>query len=137
MFRHVVRKSMAGVRNQSTVSKAKDAVSDKVEQLTGLFNKTVYWTKVTGELAKQVYLKEKLSPPSVAEIQSVYQTLYTQGVYYAQRPLEFVNVLSKSVDKNTLINGGAYLVQFAGLFALGEAIGRRKLIGYPSFQSHH
>jgi F-type H+-transporting ATPase subunit g len=137
MFRQAIRKSVQGVRHQSTAARAKDAISDKVDQVSGLVSKTVYWAKVTGELAKQVYLKEKLSPPSISEIQSVYQTLYTQGLYYAQRPRDLIAILNKSVDKNTLINGGAYIIQFAGLFALGEAIGRRKIVGYPSFESHH
>lgn len=137
MLRFAVRKSVSGVRHQSSVARARDAISDNLEKATGVFNKSVYWAKVTGQLAKQVYLKEKLSPPSIGEIQSVYQTLYTQALYYAQRPKDFIAVLNKNVDKNTLINGGAYLVQFAGLFALGEAIGRRKLVGYPSFETHH
>lgn len=135
LFRHAIRKTFSGVRHQSTASKAKDAAANLVDSIQGYVSKTVYWSKVSAELGKQVWLKEKLSPPSIQEIQSIYQTIYTQGFYYAQRPVEFLSIL-KSLDKNFAINSAAYLVQFAGLFALGEAIGRRKLIGYPSFESH-
>ncbi|CDR44117.1 CYFA0S13e03774g1_1 [Cyberlindnera fabianii] len=135
LFRQAIRKTFSGVRHQSTIARAQERASDFVSGLSSKFSKSVYWTKVSAEIAKQVWLKEKLSPPSLHEIQSVYQTLYTQGFYYAQRPTEFLSIL-KSIDKNVIVNSTAYLIQFAGLFALGEAIGRRKLVGYPSFESH-
>ncbi|CAM9017539.1 hypothetical protein WICANDRAFT_28580 [Wickerhamomyces anomalus NRRL Y-366-8] len=128
-----------GVRFNSSVAKAQNAAQGLVEKVTNTVNKSIYWSKVTGELAKQVYLKEKLSPPSIADFQSVYQKLYKQALELSTKPKE-VLTFAKGLNKNDLLNYGAIGVQIVGLFSLGEIIGRRQLVGYPRFgpaPSHH
>lgn len=133
---NVQRTFVRGIRYNSTVAKAQNAVQGLVEKVTVNVNKSIYWSKVTGELAKQIYLKEKLSPPSIAEFQSVYQTLYKKALEYATKPKEVLS-FAKNLSKNDFLNYGAIGVQIVGLFSLGEIIGRRQLVGYPQFGSSH
>jgi F-type H+-transporting ATPase subunit g len=80
-------------------------------------------------------LKEKLTPPTVAEFQTVYQTLYKQALEYSAKPFEVLSQL-KALQKNDYLQLASYGVQLSGLFALGEIVGRRQVVGYPSFGSH-
>ncbi|CCH40884.1 ATP synthase subunit g, mitochondrial [Wickerhamomyces ciferrii] len=127
-----------GVRFNSTASKATNAAQGFVEKITANVNKAVYWSKVTGELAKQVYLKEKLSPPSIADFQTVYTTLYKQVLQLSTKPKEVLS-FAKNFGKNEALNYGSLAIQLLGLFSLGEIIGRRQIVGYPQFgsQTHH
>lgn len=128
-----------GVRFNSTAAKAQNAAQGLVEKVTNTVNKTIYWSKVTGELAKQVYLKEKLTPPSIADFQTVYQNLYKQALELTTKPQQ-VLAFAKGLNKNSLLNYGAIFIQIVGLFSLGEVIGRRQIVGYPQFgpaPSHH
>lgn len=117
-------------------------VSSVTSKTMGLVNQGIYWTKVSAELLKHIYLKEGLSPPSVAQFQQVYQNLWKQtldlSVKYAKQPQLIQSTIS-SIGKAELIKGGAILVQFAGLYSLGEVIGRRKVFGYPKYgeTAHH
>lgn len=133
---NVQRTFARGIRFNSTATKAQNAVQGLIEKVTVNVNKSIYWTKVTGELAKQIYLKEKLSPPSIAEFQSVYQTLYKKALEYSTKPKEVLSI-AKNLTKNDFLNYGAIGVQIVGLFSLGEIIGRRQLVGYPQFGSSH
>ncbi|GME68538.1 hypothetical protein B5S28_g1275 [[Candida] boidinii] len=123
----------AGVRNASSY----------VEKATGLFNSAIYWGKVTVEVAKQVYAKEGLAPPSTQEVQTVYQTLYKQALEFVAAPKQKIESLincAKSINKDQGIRYGSYFIQLVGLYTLGEMIGRRQIVGYPSFgpkPAHH
>lgn len=96
---------------------------------TSLLTKSVYYLNVTKELAKQIYLKEKLSPPTLHEIQGVYDLILTKINYYGKHSSELGNLI-KSFNQNDLILYGSYFIQLSGLFALGEIIGRRHIVGY-------
>ncbi|CDK27051.1 unnamed protein product [Kuraishia capsulata CBS 1993] len=115
------------------------AITTKASDLA---SKTVYWSKVTAELAKEVYKKEGFAPPSVAEFQKVYESLYKDALKFALDPkaaVKYAKTIFNSLDKKTSITYGSYLVQILGLFSLGEIVGRRQLVGYPSFgpKEHH
>ncbi|KAG7821811.1 hypothetical protein KL928_000286 [Ogataea angusta] len=103
-----------------------------------------YITKaqVTVEVSKQIYIREGLAPPSVAEIQQVYQGLYKKALEFASQPKTSADGLvkvAKSLSKDEYLRFGAYFIQIVGLFSLGEIIGRRQIVGYPSFgpKEHH
>ncbi|KAG7895548.1 hypothetical protein KL936_000256 [Ogataea polymorpha] len=86
--------------------------------------------------------KEGLAPPSVAEIQQVYQGLYKKALEFAAQPKTSADGLikvAKSLSKEEYLRFGAYFIQIVGLFSLGEIIGRRQIVGYPSFgpKEHH
>ncbi|CDZ96617.1 Mitochondrial F1F0-ATP synthase, subunit g/ATP20 [Phaffia rhodozyma] len=86
-------------------------------------SKLIYNIRVAGELAKQVYIGQKLAPPtSVGEVTSAW-----------------ANAVGKATDKNYWFgiskNGqwttlGLYGLQAYGLFSIGEMIGRRSIVGY-------
>ncbi|KAG7889703.1 hypothetical protein KL905_003744 [Ogataea polymorpha] len=86
--------------------------------------------------------REGLAPPSVAEIQQVYQGLYKKALEFAAQPKTSADGLikvAKSLSKEEYLRFGAYFIQIVGLFSLGEIIGRRQIVGYPSFgpKEHH
>ncbi|KAI0463466.1 hypothetical protein LJB42_002461 [Komagataella kurtzmanii] len=115
-----------------------------VEKVTNLSSQVVYWGKVSGEIAKQVYVKEGLSPPTTTQIQSVYQDLYKKALESFANPqaaFQSVKESAKNLNKDIVLKYGAYGIQLVGLFSLGEIIGRRQIVGYPSFgpkaAAHH
>jgi F-type H+-transporting ATPase subunit g len=136
----VARRNVRYNSNQTTVSKATSLVSTLTSKAAGVVNSTIYWTKVTAELAKHIYVKEGLAPPSGAQLKSVYQSLWQQGLVQARKYAQQPTLLRESVTsitRNDVIKGGAYAVQFFGLFALGEIIGRRNVFGYPDHHIKH
>ncbi|SCU89363.1 LAFA_0E17502g1_1 [Lachancea sp. 'fantastica'] len=118
------------------LARIQNAANGVVSKAQAYATKSIYYSKVVGELSKQVYLKEKLQPPSVGEFQSVYTSLYKQAVSMALKPKQSLS-LFKNVQKDDLIKYGAYGVQLAGLYSLGEVIGRRKVVGYTNYAAHH
>ncbi|SCU99983.1 LANO_0F04632g1_1 [Lachancea nothofagi CBS 11611] len=98
--------------------------------------KSIYYSKVVGELSKQVYLKEGMQPPSVSDFQSVYTKLYKQALSVALKPKQSLSMF-KNVQKDDVVKYGAYGIQLAGLYSLGEVIGRRKVVGYTNYAAHH
>ncbi|ODV82787.1 hypothetical protein CANARDRAFT_30578 [[Candida] arabinofermentans NRRL YB-2248] len=136
--RQAVRSARFGVKPIGTRN-----ISSYINKATGIANTAVYWSKVTLELGKQIYIKEGLAPPSVAELQSVYQSVYKQLLSIAKAPKPFLDssvAYVKTISKDEGLRYGAYFIQIVGLFSLGEMIGRRQIVGYPSFgpkEEHH
>lgn len=91
---------------------------------------------MTGELAKQIYIKEGFAPPSVAEFQTVYKQLYALGrsqfAKFSENPKILLDAVN-GITRQQVLKYSAIGVQFAGLFALGEIVGRRHIVDYP----HH
>ncbi|GMG19042.1 unnamed protein product [Ambrosiozyma monospora] len=110
--------------------------SSIADQATGALNSTVYWAKVSGEVAKQIYIKEGLAPPTISEFQKVYGEGLSQFLKFTKDPKDYtlqVVGCAKSTSKDQWFRYAAYAVQIFGLFALGEIVGRRQIVGYPSF----
>lgn len=140
LFRQVITRSLRAplrtqIRSNSTLTRISDAGSNAVERVSDLVSKTVYWGKVVGELSKQVYIKEKFQIPVWSEVNHVYYNLYDQFLRLTYRPQQVLDFI-KNFGKTEAIVYGSYLVQIAGLFSLGEIIGRRQLVGYPAFHFH-
>lgn len=141
MFKPAVKTAQIGLRNYSSqAAKAQSTINNVTQKASGLAKVGVYYTKVAGELAKYVWLKEGLSPPSVAEIQKTFTTdlkaLLTSAFKNPKQLVQFAEQ-SKSYTKDDYIRYGAYGVQFLGLFALGEIIGRRHIYGYKDHKHDH
>jgi len=103
------------------------ATSGLVERYPTYTKPILYWTRVTGEISKEVWYKEKLAPPSIEQFQRVYSDLL-KSVYAfnTQTLLNIVNNIdSKSTSSFLLI-----ALQVIAFFTVGEIIGRRHLIGY-------
>ncbi|VEU22491.1 DEKNAAC103687 [Brettanomyces naardenensis] len=102
----------------------------------GFFDCAAYWTKVAGEVAKQVYLKEGLAPPKTTEFKQVYDDAINQGLSFIKNPKGYSTSLvrsSQNFTTNDIVKYTSYLLQILGFFALGEIIGRRQVVGYPKY----
>jgi len=83
----------------------------------------VYNLSVGRELLKQVYLAERLQPPtSFSTIQSAYQTLWSR----ASNPSYWREILRNGEWQRV----GVYALEAYGIFKIGEMIGRRHIVGY-------
>ncbi|CAD6646672.1 XXYS1_4_G0021960.mRNA.1.CDS.1 [Saccharomyces cerevisiae] len=114
------------------LSRIQNYTSGLVSKANLLSSKALYYGKVGAEISKQIYLKEGLQPPTVAQFKSVYSNLYKQSLNFALKPTEVLACL-RNIQKNELLKYGAYGIQLIGFYSVGEIIGRRKLVGYK----HH
>lgn len=87
------------------------------------------WSKTIAQLAKQIYIKEGMSPPTFEEYQAVYKSLYKNVLAHAESPKLIIDFCKKT-NKEDYIRYGAYGLQFVGFFTLGEIVGRRSIFGY-------
>ncbi|CAG8510031.1 5020_t:CDS:2, partial [Acaulospora colombiana] len=116
-FRGLYARSLT---SQAT-EKASNAAKGTLSKIAGFQKPIVYNARVLKEIAKEVYVKENLRPPSAAQISEVWEGLKSI------RPSD-INKLS-SDDIKTI---GVRSLECLGFFIIGEVIGRRGLIGYNS-----
>lgn len=110
-----------------------------ITKATSLAEKTIYYGKVTGELSKQIYQKEKLQPPALNDFKAVYKNLYVSSLKYIKSPQQVVNYF-KATSKDEYLKFGALGIQILAFYSVGEVIGRRKLVGYKNYataEAHH
>ncbi|ORX82902.1 hypothetical protein K493DRAFT_292186 [Basidiobolus meristosporus CBS 931.73] len=79
-----------------------------------------YNLQVAKEIAKQVYVKEGLAPPTSAQLH--------QAKEQFQRSLDWTIIREMSLKE--VAQKAVVGVEIAGFFFIGEVIGRRSLIGY-------
>ncbi|KAG7195889.1 ATP synthase subunit G atp20 [Scheffersomyces spartinae] len=116
------------------------AVGKLTSSLTKLSNATVYWSKVAVEVGKIVYKKEALAPPSSQQFQQVYQSWIKFVKSPAQQKQFLEQAGSFQFSKACAAKAAIYGTQLLAFFSLGEIIGRRHIVGYPSVgghQEHH
>ncbi|KAK9457330.1 mitochondrial ATP synthase g subunit-domain-containing protein [Dipodascopsis uninucleata] len=116
------------VRQNSTAS-AIAKVNSLVATAKSIADQSIFWAKVTAEVGKQIYLKEGLAPPTVAQFQSTFTSLYSSALPYIFSPEKALGLL-KSINTTSVIKYSCYGIQVLGAFSLGEIIGRRKVVGY-------
>ncbi|PSS05477.1 hypothetical protein EW026_g2382 [Hermanssonia centrifuga] len=98
-------------------------VGEKVANLLGAYRQPVtYNFSVARELLKQVYVAERLQPPSLSTIQTAYSTLWARV-----RNPAYLRELVRSGD---ITKVGVYALEAYGIFKIGEIVGRRSLVGY-------
>ena len=73
-------------------------------------------------MLKQVYVREKLSPPSLAQVASTYQSVFNNA--------KNVSYLRQLVESGEWRRYAIYAVEAYGIFSIGEMIGRRNIVGY-------
>ncbi|KAF8956174.1 mitochondrial ATP synthase g subunit-domain-containing protein [Flammula alnicola] len=144
VLRQQSSKRFASSTTESTQKKAQDALSaaqknagkflesakkflepvgDKAGQLLGSYKQPLYYNfAVTKEIFKQIYVKEGLQPPTLADFRYAYSSLWSQ----VSKPA-LVGNLVKSGDLGRV---GIYGLQAYGIFKIGEIIGRRSVVGY-------
>lgn len=119
------------------ISKATGLLNSTVSKSSQLANQAVYWGKVTAEVGKIVTKNEGLAPPSVKQFELVYQS----ALKFIKSPQQQKEVLAKAAQykptKQDAVKAAVYGTHFLAFFSVGEIIGRRHIIGYPSFGEHH
>jgi len=82
-----------------------------------------YNLQVARELLKQIYVAERLKPPtSFAEIQQVYRLLWQKG-----SSITYWREIANNGEWKRI---GIYGLEAYGIFHIGEMIGRRHVVGY-------
>lgn len=109
----------AAAKASAAVSGVSSRVSSLTSRIIGLQEPIVYWSKVAGQIGKQVYQAEKMSPPSAATVESTYKSLYkslTSG--------QFISAF-KGISTKDAAKLGVDGLTIYGFFVVGEMIGRR------------
>jgi len=83
----------------------------------------MYNLSIARELLKQVYVAERLQPPTdLVVVRNAYSTLWSR----ASNPAYWREILSSGEWTKV----GIYAVEAYGIFKIGEILGRRSLVGY-------
>ncbi|KAF9539591.1 hypothetical protein KI688_010786 [Linnemannia hyalina] len=103
---------------------------------TKLSGPIIYNAKVAGQIAKQVYIREGMAPPSGAQIESA-----------KEATLKFVKSARsantwKNISKDQYLKAGLVAAEAYAFFLVGEIVGRRNFVGYDvksadSHEEHH
>ncbi|GAA5898358.1 hypothetical protein JCM8208_006956 [Rhodotorula glutinis] len=113
----------AAASAQQSASNAIQGISSRVQGLLGAYREpVVYNAQVAKELAKQVYVAEKMSPPSFAQVSYTFR----QFAQNAPKSSFWMGMMSNGAYKRVLI----YAVEAYGIFKIGEMVGRRHVVGY-------
>ncbi|KPV76408.1 uncharacterized protein RHOBADRAFT_42739 [Rhodotorula graminis WP1] len=104
-------------------AQALNGISSRVSNLLGAYREpVVYNAQVAKELAKQVYVAEKMSPPSFAQVSYTFR----QFAHNAPNMSWWGSMLSNGAYKRVLV----YAIEAYGIFKIGEMVGRRHVVGY-------
>jgi F-type H+-transporting ATPase subunit g len=120
--------SQAAAKAGAVLSSAGARVSGATRGLLGFQEPVVYYAKVVGQLAKQVYLKEGMAPPSVAQFEQVAKSIVQNGT--SPKGLSQLVGQLRGLKTGELIKLGADGLVIYGFFCVGEMVGRRNLVGY-------
>ncbi|KAM0754338.1 hypothetical protein T439DRAFT_331424 [Meredithblackwellia eburnea MCA 4105] len=113
------------------LDKARSALSGIADRATGLLG--AYREPVVGnalvakEVLKQVYVAEKLAPPSLAQVSQTYSSFF----HSAQAPSYWKQLYTSGQWKSFAV----YAVEAYGIFKIGEMIGRLHIVGYKLDES--
>ncbi|KDQ58931.1 hypothetical protein JAAARDRAFT_154101 [Jaapia argillacea MUCL 33604] len=107
-----------------TAGKLLGPVGEKAGNLLGGYRQPLlYNLSVTREILKQVYVAERLQPPtSLGTIGNAYSTIFAR----ARNPAYWREILNNG-DWAKL---SVYAAEAYGIFKIGEILGRRSLVGY-------
>ncbi|KAK4691408.1 F-type H+-transporting ATPase subunit g, partial [Phenoliferia sp. Uapishka_3] len=98
-------------------------VAEKAGGMLGAYKEPIVGNAaVAREVLKQVYVAEKLSPPSLAQVQQTYSSFFNSA-----KDLGYWRNLYESGQWKKF---GIYAVEAYGIFKIGEMIGRRHIVGY-------
>ncbi|KAG9066305.1 hypothetical protein KI688_001528 [Linnemannia hyalina] len=92
--------------------------------LSTLRGPVLYNAKVAGQVAKQVYIREGMAPPSVAQIETA-RDAALKFIWDARQAKTWRNI-----SKTQFLNAGLVAAEAYAFFMVGEIIGRRSLVGY-------
>ncbi|KZT57941.1 hypothetical protein CALCODRAFT_495605 [Calocera cornea HHB12733] len=107
-----------------SLGKFAGGVGDRIGSLLGSYREPLFYNlAVARELAKQVYVAEKLAPPlSSSQWTSAYSTLFSKA-----KDLNYWREVMRTGGWAKL---GVYALEAYGIFKVGEMVGRRSIVGY-------
>jgi len=117
---------------QQTAGKALESANAVAGRITGglggllgSWRQPIFYNlAVAREVAKQVYIRENLAPPtSIAQLTDAYWSIFAKA-----RDPNYWRGIAQSGEWVTV---GVYAVEAYFIFKIGEMIGRRSLVGYP------
>ncbi|KAF9103738.1 hypothetical protein BGX29_002986 [Mortierella sp. GBA35] len=93
----------------------------------------LYNAKIVGQVARQVYIREGMAPPSGAQFETA-RGAALQFIWDARKSKYW-----SKISKTQYLNAGLVAAEAYVFFMVGEIVGRRNLIGYnvKSADSHH
>ncbi|KAG0045836.1 hypothetical protein BGZ83_008940 [Gryganskiella cystojenkinii] len=113
----------------NNVTKTISTAGSTATKLTGPI---LYNAKVAGQIAKQVYIREGMAPPSSAQ----FETAKDATLKFLQSARS-ANTW-KNISKDQYLKAGLVAAEAYTFFLFGEIIGRRNFLGYDvkSVDSH-
>ncbi|KAJ9081552.1 hypothetical protein DSO57_1013473 [Entomophthora muscae] len=112
--------SKAAAALSSATTKATKTADCATKVLTTVWEKTVYGAKVGAEVAKEVYTKEQMAPPTSEQLQQASKELFALAK----------NTDIQKITREDLLKAAYYGSQVYGFFLVGEIIGRFNIVGY-------
>ncbi|KAF9945517.1 ATP synthase subunit G atp20 [Mortierella alpina] len=108
-------------------------LSTAVSTATKLSGPVLYNAKVAGQIAKQVYIREGMAPPTGAQFEAA-----KEAVTKFAKTAGSANMW-KNISKDQYLKAGLVAAEAYTFFLFGEIIGRRNFVGYDveSADSHH
>lgn len=111
--------SAAASKATAAASSVASRVSSVSSGVAGMREPITYWSKVAGQVAKQIYQAEKMSPPSMAQVEST-----ARSVFKSLSTGQFVNAI-KGMSQKDAVKLGVDGLTIYGFFVVGEMVGRR------------
>ncbi|KAI8866348.1 hypothetical protein GQ42DRAFT_139931, partial [Ramicandelaber brevisporus] len=97
-----------------------------VDGAVGTSKFVVYKARVAGELAKEVAVRQHLSPPAAAEIEVAKKQFY-----------DVINIKKfPTYSREQLAAGGLVVLECIGFFTVAEMVGRWNVVGYNVEAEH-
>ncbi|KAI1318117.1 hypothetical protein EDD11_007169 [Mortierella claussenii] len=100
------------------------ALSTATSTATKLSGPLVYNTKVAVQIAKKVYIREAMAPPTGAQLESA-----KAAVLKFSKSAGSANTW-KNISKEQYLKAGLVAAEAYTFFLVGEIIGRRNFVGY-------
>ncbi|CAI6339865.1 unnamed protein product [Periconia digitata] len=134
----------------NAAGQAKATSSGIVGRVQSLIPRVSYYSRVALELGKLVVNQRAMAPPNVATFQSYFQPI----INAARNPSNILNQINQTANSSAAqpvnilnrvrnmsttqwMSAGVVAAEVIGFYTVGEAIGRRKLVGYRANTPHH
>ncbi|EKM57776.1 uncharacterized protein PHACADRAFT_251615 [Phanerochaete carnosa HHB-10118-sp] len=98
-------------------------VGDKFANVFGAYREPLAFNfRVAREFLKQIYVAERLQPPSLSTVQNAYNTIWSRA-----SNLSYWREIFRTGEYAKI---GIYALEAYGIFKVGEIVGRRSFVGY-------
>ncbi|KAF9437875.1 hypothetical protein BGZ76_010752 [Entomortierella beljakovae] len=114
------------------MNNATKILSNATSTVSKLSGPIVYNAKVAGQIAKKVYIREGMAPPSGTQFEAA-----KEATLKFAKSARSANTW-KNISKDQYLKAGLVAAEAYTFFMVGEIIGRRNIVGYSveSADSH-